>query len=168
MKKIPKKIIMIPILIISFYIVYLFASKANVTVTEVVSSDGEKVIQVHDQGENLKDEFPYNMSEASVQQAIHNMSHQKVLAKEKWGALPLTPKRVKRLIEVVKANEKEYAHSDLYLGILEDWAENNFSNAVYDHNTIWRLQDGTTGEAYGIASPEEEMKFIQEHFDVKK
>jgi hypothetical protein len=168
MKKPLHKRIIIPFLVVGFYAIFLFADKENVTVKEKISSDGERIIEVFDQKNvNFESEFPFNMGEVDVQQAIHNMSHQKVIADQKWGALPLTTKRVKRLIQVVEVNKKEYEHSDLYISILTDWAEGNFKYVDLDHNAVWRLLDGTIGEASGIALPEEEMKFINENFDIK-
>jgi hypothetical protein len=69
---------------------------------------------------------------------------------------------------VVEANEKNYENADLYLNILRSWDKGNFDHVVINHNAIWSLQGGTVGKAVGTASPEEEMKFIQEHFDVKQ
>ncbi|NHC41711.1 hypothetical protein G6549_17300 [Bacillus sp. MM2020_1] len=167
MKKIPKKI-WIPIVLLGvLFGGYLYFNKENVTVRVETASTGEKVVQVHEQNQKVESEFPISMSENSVQQAIHNMSHQKVVAKKKWGALPLTAERVKRLLKVVEANEKKYENADLYLKILRSWDKGNFDHVVINHNAIWSLQGGTVGKAVGAASPKEEIKFIQENFDVK-
>jgi Family of unknown function (DUF6241) len=119
------------------------------------SSKGEK---------DLKKLFPGNMEESAVQQAIHDMSHQKVKAKSKWGALQITPDRISRLIDVVEANEMNYQQSDLYLDILKRWSKGDFSSASRDHNSIWKLQGGTVGEAKGLLSKEEEQKYIEKNF----
>ncbi|WP_336990225.1 DUF6241 domain-containing protein [Bacillus infantis] len=119
------------------------------------SSKGEK---------DLKKLFPGNMEELAVQQAIHDMSHQKVKAENKWGALQITPDRISRLIYVVEANEMNYQHSDLYLDILKRWSEGDFSSAARDHNSIWKLQGGTVGEAKGLLSEKEEQKYIEKNF----
>ena len=167
MKKIPKKL-WIPILLVGvLFGGYLYFDKENVTVRVETASTGEKMVQVHEQNQKVESEFPFSMSENSVQQAIHNMSHQKVVAKKKWGALPLTAERVKRLLKVVEANEKKYENADLYLKILRSWNMGNFDYVVINHNAIWSLQGGTVGKAVGAASPKEEIKFIQENFDVK-
>ena len=39
------------------------------------------------------------MTEEQVQDAIHQMSHQKVRAEKKWGFIPLTRERVDRSIK---------------------------------------------------------------------
>jgi hypothetical protein len=166
--KFSKKFLLIPILAVAIIVGYLYLKKENVTVTERISPNGEAVVQVHEQKSTVENEFPLKMNEGDVQQAIHKMSHQKVLASQKWGAVPLTPERVKRLIQVVEANKKHYKNADLYLGILEKWDKGDFDNVVQAHNTIWDLQGGSIGKAYEKASPEEEMKFIEENFHVKQ
>ncbi|MFP5116441.1 DUF6241 domain-containing protein [Bacillaceae bacterium C204] len=168
MKKIPKKI-WIPIVLVGLLVGgYFYFDKENVSVSVGTAPKGEKMVQVHEQTKKVDSEFSFSMSENAVQQAIHNMSHQKVLADKKWGALPLTAERVKRLLQVVEVNEKKYENADLYLGILRAWEKGNFDNVVSNHNAIWSLQGGTVGKAIGAASPEEEMEFIQENFDVKQ
>lgn len=168
MKKIPKKI-WIPVILACVLIGgYLYFDKINVSVSVGTAPTGKKVVQVHEQTKKVERGFPFSMSENDVQQAIHNMSHQKVLADKKWGALPLTPERVKRLLQVVEANKKEYENADVYLTILKSWDKGNFDYVVMNHNAIWELQGGTVGKANGKASPEEEMEFIQENYDVKQ
>ncbi|MDW0118730.1 DUF6241 domain-containing protein [Sporosarcina thermotolerans] len=112
-------------------------------------------------------ELPLSMHELAVQEIIHAMSHQKVKADGKWGFLPLTQERVQRLIEVVETNESKYDNASIYLDILNRWAENDFSNADKEHNIIWEMQSGTIGRAYGVLSYEEELEFIQKHFNVE-
>lgn len=166
--KISKKFLLIPILAGALIVGYLYLKKETVTVTEKTSSNGDTVVLVHEHKSTVDNEFSIKMNEDAVQQAIHKMSHQKVLAKEKWGAVPLTPERVKRLIQVVEANKKHYKNADLYLSILDSWEKGNFDNVVQAHNAIWDLQGGIIGKAYDKASPEEEMKFVEKNFHVKR
>ena len=39
----------------------------------------------------------------------------------------------------------------------------DFSQVDQDHNTVWRLQGGTIGEATGILTPKEEQAYIESH-----
>ena len=139
----------------------------SVSIQENVSEEnGEEVIEIKEtNAEPVKDEFPSDMTEYAVQNAIHGMSHQKVKAEDKWGFIPLTAERVNRLKAVVEANE--YEERGLYLDILNRWANNDFSRVDHDHNAIWELQNGTIGRATGILSDEEEKEFIEEHFDIE-
>jgi hypothetical protein len=113
--------------------------------------------------ENVEQVFPSDLKEFEVQSAIHHMSHQKVEAEKKWGAILITQERVQRLYDVVLANEAEYEHSQKYLQILERWLEGDFSKAVNDHNAIWTLQGGNVGEATGLLSAKEEEDFIEKY-----
>lgn len=112
---------------------------------------------------DLVEQFPDDMTEIEVMDAIHHMSHQKIHASEKWGKLQITPERVKRLLEVVKV--KDYEHKELYLDILEEWNSNKFSNAVHAHNAIWNIKGGTLGKAERLLTPEEEARYIKENFN---
>lgn len=113
--------------------------------------------------EDVEKTFPLDMSQSEIETAIHKMSHQKVKAQKKWGALQITDERVERLIEVVEANN--YNNSSIYLSILNRWAEGDFSKVDHDHNEIWSLQGGTVGRATGILSEEEERQYIESNFN---
>ncbi|MEH7118522.1 DUF6241 domain-containing protein [Neobacillus vireti] len=143
--------------------------KDTVTVSVQKSDDGQSVIKMDDPNrQEIEKEFPMNMTEDEVMDAIHKMSHQKVESRKKWGAIPLTPGRVKQLLMVVLKNEKNYVNSSVYIDILERWSEGDFSTVDKDHNKIWNLQGGTVGKAVGILSAEEEKAYIEEHFRVKQ
>jgi hypothetical protein len=107
-------------------------------------------------------EIPNTLSEDDLQQQIHDMSHQKVKAAQKWGSLEVTTERIDHLISVVENGN--YEHSHVYLDILYGWKDGDFSEADKDHNTIWRLQGGTVGKATGVLSVAEEQAYIEKHF----
>jgi hypothetical protein len=112
--------------------------------------------------EDVVAKFPLNMREKDMQDALHWMSHSKVFAKEKWGHMEITAERIERLQEVVEANHYQYA--SLYKNMLSRWAEGDFSMAVQDHNSIWKIQGGTIGIATRLLNPEEEAKYRKKHF----
>ncbi|MBG9589535.1 DUF6241 domain-containing protein [Cytobacillus firmus] len=149
------------------YYTYHSMSKESVAIKETTSeNDGGKIIEIKETNvEPIEEEFPTDMTEYAVQNAIHGMSHQKVRADDKWGFIPLTTERVTRLKAVVEANE--YEEEGLYLDILNRWSKNDFSQVDQDHNAIWDLQNGTIGKATGILSADEEKAFIEMHFDIE-
>ncbi len=112
----------------------------------------------------LDEKFPMDMQERSMQNYIHWMSHQKVSAKRKWGAMLITEERIERLLEVALENEQNYQHSYVYIDILSRWQEGDFSKADLDHNAIWELQGGTIGKATGLLTEEEELAYIEDYF----
>ncbi|RDU34638.1 hypothetical protein DRW41_22410 [Neobacillus piezotolerans] len=116
--------------------------------------------------EQIEKKYPLDMSEDSMQNTLHEMTHQKIKADKKWGLTPLTLERIERLLVVVESNQSTYEKEDAYLEMLNDWKIGNFNGIDLDHDTIWTLQDGTVGEAYGIYSPAEEEAFIKENYEV--
>lgn len=98
----------------------------------------------------------------AVISTMHKMTHQKVLADEKWGAIPMTDDTIKQ-VDTIIANSHFDIKDDL-LHILEKWKNGDFSTIDEDHNYFWKYAGGTIGEAYGILSPEEEATFIQNNF----
>ena len=168
------KTIIIPLLVILLGIAVFgfidFRSKQTVTVIQKNSASqnhpaGGTYLEIQeDRSEPIEKELPNKMTEEQVQNAIHQMSHQKVRAGKKWGFIPLTRERVDRLIEVINANQ--YQHEDIYLDILKTWKESDFSDIDGDHNAIWVIQDGNVGKATGILTLEEEMKYIEQHYTI--
>ncbi|MBU9720021.1 MULTISPECIES: DUF6241 domain-containing protein [Bacillaceae] len=116
--------------------------------------------------EEVEEDFPLNLPEHAVQNYIHWMSHQKIHADQKWGKMLITEERINRLLEVVEVNE--YRHEETYRDILLRWQKGDFSKAVEDHNAIWRLQNGTIGEAERLLTEEEEMEYINRHFKTEE
>ena len=95
-------------------------------------------------------------------QEVHDMTHQKVYAKQKWGSSEITADKVQKLYEIV--TENEFETKEMLLEILEPWTSGDFSNAVRAHNTIWSYQKGTIGKATRLLTPEEELAYIEKHF----
>jgi hypothetical protein len=147
----------------------LHGLKPKVSVAEEKTKDGGTIIKINEtKKSDVDEEFPFDMGESEMQESIHYMSHQKVIADKKWGMIPLTKDRVKRLINVVQKNENKYEDSDVYLDILNRWNNSDFSQIDEDHNDIWHLQNGTVGIARGILSVDEEKEFIKENFDIEE
>ena len=171
------RILFIAIALIIAVVIYAFNTlSTNETLNELgtaeTSGTSEQVVTDNEEepiignvptAEEVKEEFPLDLSEVAVQNSIHHMSHQKVAASQKWGHMQITQERIERLIEVVEANN--YTYSRTYLDILERWQKGDFSQADEDHNRIWRLQGGTVGEATRLLTPEEEAEYIRKHFE---
>jgi len=144
------------------------ASKSSLVVKEQVAPKGGTFIEVIEKDKpDVNKEFPLGITETAVQDAIHAMSHQKVKAEDKWGFVPLTQDRVKRLLEVVKDGGERYEHANIYLTILGSWNNQDFSSIDKHHNDIWSLQSGTIGRATGILSAAEEKAYIEKHYDIQ-
>ncbi len=164
----------IVVLGLSAYLIFNQWNKKSVTIEEKPNGlnleDGDgvviPVIEIHEERTmTVEEEFPSSMEEYGVQNAIHGMSHQKVIAESKWGFIPMTHERISRLIVVVEENK--YISAPVYLDILNRWSNNDFSRVDEDHNAIWDLQEGNVGRATGIFTFEEEKEFIEEHFNIE-
>lgn len=101
-------------------------------------------------------DFP---KEEEYMNALHKMTHQKVKAIPKWGALQITDETISQMLGVL--DRADYEHEAFYRETLEAWEDGDFSNAVHVHNRIWEWQDGTIGKAERLLTPEEEAEFIK-------
>ncbi|WP_042462701.1 DUF6241 domain-containing protein [Neobacillus dielmonensis] len=97
-------------------------------------------------------------SQKAVIEVMHKMTHQKVKAEDKWGAIPMIPDTINKVYEIV--NNSQFELKEDLLGILDKWKNGNFASVDTDHNYFWRYQDGTVGKAYGIMSKSEEKTFV--------
>ncbi|SEI89523.1 hypothetical protein SAMN04488127_0730 [Bhargavaea ginsengi] len=107
-----------------------------------------------------------NSAEAQILEVMHQMTHQKIAANQKWGAVPMTTRNIEQLESIVSNSDKirtPEVQKEL-LAIIAKWERGDFNEADNDHNYIWDLQDGTLGKARGLLSKEEELKFIEQWF----
>lgn len=150
-----------------FYLNHSFKSKKDLS--ERPAGSDSFVHQINEQNKQPVDiEFPDELSESDLREAIHAMSHQKVKAKHKWTSILMTPERVDRLLTIVSENEEHFhEHYSIYKGILERWSTGDFSQADKDHNVIWSMQGGTVGIATGLLSPKEEAEFLEDRLHVE-
>jgi hypothetical protein len=96
--------------------------------------------------------------EDSVLMTMNQMTHQKIAAEEKTGAVPMTKPNIEEVTEFVE--DSDFEHKDEMLRILDKWAEGDFSNVDGDHDYILKMQDGTKGWSTGLFTPEEEAQFV--------
>lgn len=101
-------------------------------------------------------------SEQSFMDTLHKMTHQKIYANEKWGAVEITEERITLMLETVEASNFE--HKEFYIDALSAWQEEDFSNAVEVHNYIWDEKNGNIGKATRLLSEEEEQRYIEKYF----
>ena len=131
-------------------------------IQQALASEAETKVLL---GRELYDSWIYLdiTEESTFLTAIHYMTHQKVLADSKQGALEITPERISIMLEEAEAFS-ESVHYPFFIEILSAWDAGDFSNAVYAHNYVWNAQDGTIGEAYGLFDESQEAEFVQANF----
>ncbi|KMY53120.1 hypothetical protein AC623_03265 [Bacillus sp. FJAT-27231] len=142
----------------SLLIVQKSSPKEKETKEEVSKEDQTKVIG----GVENKIEVKKNPTQDEIVSIMHKMTHQKVIARDKWGAIEMTPANIDKVYEVIKPS-KFKDKEDLLL-ITEKWKQGDFSEVDKDHNFFWKLQNGNIGKAFGVVSEEEEMQFIKNNF----
>lgn len=167
--------IVIAALIIGFiYIIYTDFSPSEQPVTEESTDTDTETPQEEEEEPVLLDEKedenknPFHtitkqeeVTEVMMRDFIHKMSHQKIYAEAKWGLIEITDERINWLLESVDKTKKPLEEKAEYKKILERWAEGDFSHAVEDHNTVWRMQGGNIGEALRLLSKEEEEDYLE-------
>ncbi|TWT05905.1 DUF6241 domain-containing protein [Planomicrobium sp. CPCC 101079] len=150
-----------------FYIQQSFSKSAEEEITAAaqvitdreVETEVEEVSKESNAGGSEED-----MDEKRIQKYVHLMTHQKVEAKEKWGAVEITPENIENLLTIVEMNQDQYEHAEYYKEVLTQWQKGDFSNAVEVHNYIWQLNGGTVGRATGLLDEAEEQAYIKKHF----
>jgi predicted RND superfamily exporter protein len=100
--------------------------------------------------------------QSEIMAVMHQMTHQKIQANEKWGAIPMIQENIDQVYEIIEAND--FQEKDILLPIISRWKDGNFNRVDKDHNAIWKLQGGSIGKAYGIMSEEEERWFVIKNF----
>jgi len=131
-------------------------------IQQALASEAETKVLL---GRELYDSWIYLdiTEESTFLTAIHYMTHQKVLADSKQGALEITPERISIMLDQAEAFS-ESVHYPFFIEILSAWGAGDFSNAVYAHNYVWNAQDGNIGEAYGLFDESQEAEFVQANF----
>ncbi|GAE93296.1 hypothetical protein JCM21714_2367 [Gracilibacillus boraciitolerans JCM 21714] len=103
------------------------------------------------------------LSESAYMDTLHQMTHQKIYADQKWGAVEITEERMELMLNI--AEESNFTHRDFYIETLTSWQNDNFSNAVEVHNYIWEQQNGTIGRATRMLTDEEQQQYIEKYFE---
>jgi hypothetical protein len=93
---------------------------------------------------------------------MHKMTHQKVRAEKKIGAIPMSNDTISQVETIVSSSQ--FPLKEDLLEILKQWKIGNFSRADQDHNFLWTQQEGTIGKAYGLLGLAEEEEFISKNF----
>lgn len=113
-------------------------------------------------GQIFKLELTDATTEGEVIEIMHKMTHQKVKAEDKWGAIPMSEDTVSQVLEFL--DKSNFATKKDLKEIVEKWKNGNFQSVDQDHNYFWQRQGGTVGRAYGIMTSAEEEEFIKNNF----
>jgi len=113
---------------------------------EKKSDEGiEYILQLEENPSNLS--IKGKVPEYVIIDRMHRMANSKIIAEdgEVWGILEPEWKKINALKICIES--ESYKNNKKLLDILERWSKNDFSNAVEEHNYLWRLLGGTIGKA---------------------
>lgn len=113
-------------------------------------------------GASAKLQITKDSTEEDLVKAMHSMTHQKVIAEQKWGAIPMSKENAEKVRSIL--NESNFETKEELLAIAERWINKDFSKVVDDHNYFWKLQGGNIGKATGVMDPLEEQTFSLNNF----
>lgn len=160
--------IIVRVLLISLLVIALLGGVGYKFIQELSANDEERITEVAEviekQQVTTEVEEP-SMQEVQVQIYLHQMTHQKIVAEEKRGAIQMSPENIGNMLTIVRDNANLYEHAAFYEKTLVAWEEGDFSNAVSVHNTIWAWHNGTVGKATGLMTPEAEAAYVKRHFE---
>lgn len=100
----------------------------------------------------------------SILVEMHEMANTLIVADKVWGELPITEDRIKRLLEeiptlkAVPKEEMDIMKSKL-IEILLAWQHKDYSDAVRQHNYIWRELGGEFGRAYDLREEYKKLEY---------
>lgn len=114
------------------------------------------------EGSNAQLHITKDSQEYEVIKAMHSMTHQKVVAEQKWGAIPMTKLHAEAVVDIL--NNTNFEKKEELLAIAERWANGDFSKIVEDHNYFWTEQEGNIGKATGTLDATEEQTFVLNNF----
>lgn len=107
--------------------------------------------------------FYGNEKEDQILNAMHTMTHQKVVAEEKWGYTLMSDENINIIYKELIGSD--FNNKELMLSIIEKWGIGDFSNIDSDHNVLWEALEGTEGRASGILTEVQETKLIHYNFN---
>ncbi|HDR7601802.1 PRK06770 family protein [Bacillus mycoides] len=114
------------------------------------------------EGSNAQLHITKDSQEYEVIKAMHSMTHQKVVAEQKWGAIPMTKFHAEAVKDIL--NNTNFEKKADLLAIAERWANGDFSKIVEDHNYFWSEQEGNIGKATGTMNSTDEEFFVLNNF----
>ncbi|MEK3889622.1 DUF6241 domain-containing protein [Bacillus sp. FSL K6-3431] len=135
--------------------------KAIVEEVSEVETDQSKKIG----GIEVELDVNVNSSQDQVLDVMHKMTHQKIKAEDKWGAVPMIKSSIEGIYDIV--SQSDFEEKLALMEIVTRWKEGDFSKVDDDHNFFWGIQGGTLGKAFGIMDETEEKEFIIINFGEK-
>lgn len=130
---------------------------AEASQEEAMASSTKKM-----EGLEFAQTIPEDASEAAVLAMMHKMTHQKIVASEKWGLIRMNEESIFKAKKILLASD--FSKKKELLEMVNRWEKGQFDRVDDDHNYIWDLQGGSIGRATGILTEQQEQEFIENNF----
>ncbi|MFH5837237.1 DUF6241 domain-containing protein [Proteiniclasticum sp. C24MP] len=131
-------VLIVVIFIIGFWLIQSYKPVVRRITTSVFRSGSDHVSQGEDR------------DLLSLYTDIHHMSHNVVIAEDKWGYKDLTLENIDQLlIKVEEFNGRDEIKEEVF-DILQRWKNGDFSRAHNNHSYVWIKLGGTVGKATGV------------------
>ncbi|WP_029595998.1 MULTISPECIES: DUF6241 domain-containing protein [Exiguobacterium] len=100
--------------------------------------------------------------------SMHLMTHQKISARAKWGAIPMTPQNIQQSAEYLNLLKSKFKiEDDIYAELnimLENWSQGDSSKADTEQDRLLHFLQANRGFSNGLATENEEELFILNNF----
>lgn len=108
------------------------------------------------------------LSRTSLVKNMHLMTHQKISARSKWGAIPMTEENIaasSEYLTLLKTHNKvgPIVYEELRT-MLDNWASGDFSTADQEQDRLLRLLNANRGFSNGLATAAEEELYVLNNF----
>lgn len=108
------------------------------------------------------------LSRTSLVKNMHLMTHQKISARSKWGAIPMTEENIaasSEYLTLLKTHNKvgPNVYEELRT-MLDNWASGDFSTADQEQDRLLRLLNANRGFSNGLATAAEEELYVLNNF----
>ncbi|SIA43898.1 Uncharacterised protein [Mycobacteroides abscessus subsp. abscessus] len=94
--------------------------------------------------------FPVDQSSAEkeVMDTMHFMTHQKVMAEKKTGAVEMSKENVKKIFSILQSSDFE--KKETLLEIAAKWRNEDFTGIIEDHNYFWEMDSARLARHTGF------------------
>jgi len=133
------------VVIVTYYISYKIDTK-----TPETDHSSEEILE-ENKGDLSTEVNEYsNMESDDVYEVIHKMANTLIVAEDGliYGEIEINDESINRAMNIVNDTttiEKE--ERLVFMNILQDWKEEDFSNGVQAHNYAWARLNGSIGRA---------------------
>jgi hypothetical protein len=150
MKKYEKIGLGIILLISIIFIGYYFISYKIDTKTHETDQSIEEILEKNKESLDTEVSKSKSMEPKYIYEMIHEMANTLIVAEDGliYGNITINDENINRAMAIINQSDSIKEDEKLvFMNILQDWKEEDFSNGVQAHNYAWNKLNGTIGRA---------------------